>query len=71
MKDSVMKIILNGTVKTIDSTINIHGFLSSEGYEDKLVAVAVNNHFIARTSYNNYIIQDNDVIEIVAPMQGG
>lgn len=66
-----MKIIINGTTKTIDSTMNINDFLSSEGYKDKLVAIAINNHFIARTSYNDYIIQDSDVIEIVAPMQGG
>lgn len=66
-----MKITINGTAKTIDNTMNIHDFLSSEGYEDKLVAIAINNHFIARTSYDNYTIQDNDIIEIVAPMQGG
>ncbi len=66
-----MEITINGTAKTIDNTMNIHDFLSSEGYENKLVAVAVNNHFITRTSYNDYIIQDNDAIEIVAPMQGG
>ncbi len=66
-----MKITINGTSKSIDDTMNIHDFLLSEGYEDKLVAVAVNNHFIARTSYDNYTIQDRDIIEIVAPMQGG
>lgn len=66
-----MKITINGTAKTIDNTMNIHDFLSSEGYKDKLVAIAINNHFIARTSYDNYTIQDNDIIEIVAPMQGG
>ncbi|PCI57319.1 MAG: thiamine biosynthesis protein ThiS [Alphaproteobacteria bacterium] len=66
-----MKITINGTIKTIDNAMNIHNFLISEGYEDKLVAIAINNHFIARTAYNDYTIQDNDIIEIVAPMQGG
>ena len=66
-----MKITINGTTKTIDNAMNINDFLHSEGYKDKLVAVAVNNHFVARTSYGDYIIQDNDTIEIVAPMQGG
>lgn len=66
-----MKITINGKTKTIDSTITVNKLLLSEGYKDKLVAIAINNHFIAKSSYDDHIIQNNDIIEIVAPMQGG
>ncbi|PCJ95134.1 MAG: thiamine biosynthesis protein ThiS [Zetaproteobacteria bacterium] len=66
-----MKITMNGTITTISSPKNINDFLSEHGYKDKLIAIAINNHFIARSSYNDYIIKENDAIEIVAPMQGG
>ncbi|MGH1378961.1 MAG: sulfur carrier protein ThiS [Alphaproteobacteria bacterium] len=66
-----MNITINGTVKAIDGPLNLTELLSLEGYKDKLVAIAINNHFVARSSYDDQIIQENDAIEIVAPMQGG
>lgn len=66
-----MNIIINGTIKVIDSPLSINKVLSLEGYQNKLVAVAINNHFIARPHYDDHMIKDNDIIEIVAPMQGG
>jgi len=35
------------------------------------IAVAHNGTFVARGSYADTAIEDGDMIEIVAPMQGG
>ena len=66
-----MKITLNGEKVALDSPLNVNALLSTQGYEGKLVAVAVNGHFVARSTYGDHIINDNDDVEIVAPMQGG
>ncbi|MGH1377160.1 MAG: sulfur carrier protein ThiS [Alphaproteobacteria bacterium] len=66
-----MNIILNGNALTLDKTINIHDFLSHEGYDGKLVAVALNGVFVPKSNYSEQLINENDKVEIVAPMQGG
>ncbi len=66
-----MKIILNGEPQELEQEVNLSAFLLDTGYADKLVAVAVNNHFVAKPSYGEHVIKDGDRIEIVAPMQGG
>ena len=66
-----MQITINGESVKIDNPLNINELLLSQGYGSKLVAVALNGNFIAKSAYNETIINDNDDVEIVAPMQGG
>lgn len=66
-----LKIKINGNSTTLKTPINIETLLSDQGYKDKLVAVAINGAFVAKSSYNEHIINDQDDVEIVAPMQGG
>lgn len=66
-----MKIIVNGEPLTLEKPSSINNLLEQHGYNGKLVAVAVNNEFLPKSAYTTTIIQDNDKIEIVAPMQGG
>lgn len=66
-----MKIILNGEPLTLKKQSSINSLLEQHGYNGKLIAVAINNEFLPKSAYATTIIQDNDKIEIVAPMQGG
>lgn len=66
-----MKIILNGETLTLEKPSSINDLLEQKGYNGKLIAVAVNNDFLPKSAYATTILQDNDKIEIVAPMQGG
>ncbi len=66
-----MQITLNGNVLEIEGTVSIANLLMCKGYGDKLVAVALNGEFMPREKYDDYILQNKDKIEIVAPMQGG
>lgn len=66
-----MKIILNGKPLTLDNALSISDLLIDQGYDGKIVAVAINNNFVPKSLYPEQQVQDNDRIEIVAPMQGG
>ncbi len=66
-----MKIKINGTSQPLEKTLNVTALLQDNGYAGKHVAVAVNGDFVPKSEHGDYIIQDNDEIEIVAPMQGG
>lgn len=66
-----MIITLNGQQHALDKSLNITELLSANGYEGKIVAVAVNGDFVPKSKYDTHNLQDNDRIEIVAPMQGG
>ena len=66
-----MMIILNGKSHEFSENLNVMDLLASEGYKDKIVAVAINNAFVPKETYADRILQDNDHVEIVAPMQGG
>nr|MBI1231880.1 sulfur carrier protein ThiS [Cytophagales bacterium] len=67
----MITIHMNGEEKTLESEITVLEFLNKNGYRNKMVAVAVNQSFVPRSSYNHHTIKQNDTIEIVAPMQGG
>ncbi len=66
-----MKITLNGTPQSLEIKQSIDELLQDKGYNGKLVAVALNGEFLAKTNYATTEIKDGDKIEIVAPMQGG
>lgn len=66
-----MKLILNGKPLTLDNALSITDLLIDQGYDGKIVAVAINNNFVPKSSYAQTELQDNDRVEIVAPMQGG
>ena len=40
-------------------------------YADRRVAVAVNGEFVPRSAYAGRVLQDDDHIDIVAPVGGG
>ncbi len=66
-----MEITLNSKTINIDNDINIKDLLSLKGYENKMIAVAINGEFIPKSCHKAHVIKDRDEIEIVAPMQGG
>ena len=66
-----MKVKINGQNRTIAPSLDIQTFLEQEDFLDKKVAVAINGEFVPKTSYSTTLIQEDDDIEIVAPMQGG
>lgn len=67
----MIKITLNATVNTVESEISLAQLLQQHHYQTCMIAVAVNQTFIPRTDYADYLLQDNDKIDVVSAMQGG
>jgi sulfur carrier protein len=67
----MIEIIVNGTRTTIPNGLNINETIKALEYKGKGFAVALNGTFVAIASYEMIKINDNDSIEILAPVQGG
>lgn len=69
--DCVINIILNSKMISIEENKTLSDELKNWGYDEKMVAVAVNRQFVARDSHDSHILQDGDEVDVVSPMQGG
>jgi len=67
----MIKVSVNGEIKEINEDLNVNELIEELGYKVKGFAVAVNTTFVALSTYKNTIINENDQIDILAPVQGG
>ena len=67
----MIEITVNRNISKLDEPTNINEFLVLKGFEGRSVAVAINSVVIRRTSFNDTIINDGDIVEIVRPVGGG
>jgi len=65
-----MKIIVNGEPLEVAS-LSLAETLVELGYEDAIVATALNGEFVSARSRSRAPIKEGDEVEIVAPRQGG
>ncbi|MBY0449065.1 MAG: sulfur carrier protein ThiS [Cyanobacteria bacterium] len=67
-----MQVVVNGEPHTlIEERPSIQSLLASLGYETQSVAVAINNEFVPRNTFSSRLVQPEEVLEILSPMQGG
>jgi sulfur carrier protein len=66
-----IKLIINGQPKNFTAPLNLYDVLAQEDLIGMMVAVARNNTVIPRDHWKDTKLTDGDLIEIVAPMQGG
>ncbi len=65
-----MKITLNGeSVETTSSSLA--ELLHTLDYKSKTVATAVNGEFVAITDRDQTQLNENDSVDVIAPMAGG
>jgi sulfur carrier protein len=65
-----MQIVVNGNPCKV-SAATLAAALDELGYGAKIVATAINGHFVPVRSRSSTPLAEGDQIEIVAPMQGG
>lgn len=65
-----MRILVNGVWHDIVAT-DVAAALKELGYQDAIVATALNGGFIAGSARSTAPVSEGDRLEIVAPMQGG
>lgn len=65
-----MKLIVNGQPLEARA-VTLTALLDELGYEDATIATAVNGDFVPTSCRADTKVNDNDRIEILAPMKGG
>lgn len=65
-----MRILVNGEHVNVD-TSNLREILDQLGYQPDDIVVARNLEFISRAHWNDCIVEENDVLDVLAAMFGG
>lgn len=65
-----MKLQLNGIAIDTDVT-TLATLLDEQGFAEAKVATAVNGQFVPEALRTAQILDEGDLIEVLAPMQGG
>ncbi len=66
-----MKIVVNGSERAIDATLNLQLLLESLGTSVKNFAVELNGEIIPAVSYAATLLKEGDRIEIIQFVGGG
>ncbi len=65
-----MNITVNDEPRDVTAT-NLAAALTALGYDDTVVATALNGRFVPAPARADTTLNEGDRVEIVAPMQGG
>lgn len=65
-----MKLQLNGIAIDTDVT-TLAALLDEQGFAEAKVATAVNGQFVPEALRSDQTLDEGDLIEVLAPMQGG
>ena len=66
-----MNITLNGDAREYPDKLSARELLHSLGLADKRLALEVNQEIVPRSSFDRYIINPGDQVEIVHAIGGG
>lgn len=64
-------IILNGEKISLQQSLSLESLLTLKNIKGHYVATAVNGELVTGEERKNFILKNNDVIEVVTPTQGG
>lgn len=67
----MLTVILNDNPLTLPQKMSLQELLQHLKIENSAFAVAINRTFVAKLEYATTFLNEQDCIEIVAPMQGG
>jgi sulfur carrier protein len=71
MDQKRIKIQVNGLPKDFDAPLNLYDVLAQEEVIEMMIAVARNQTVIPKGDWAQTFLDDGDMVEILAPMQGG
>lgn len=64
-------IVFNGKKRAIKDNTNIDEFITTNSYKPAHVVVELNEEIIPKERYQEIILKDNDVLEVLSFMGGG
>lgn len=67
----MINIYLNDERQQVKPGLSLQEFLHNYTHSQSHFAIALNNQFIPRPSYNSTLLSEGDRIDLIVPMQGG
>jgi sulfur carrier protein len=67
----MIEIVLNGQTHSLPPATSVAAALTLWGYRCEQIAVAINGEFVARSDYAEKLLTARDLVDVVAPVQGG
>lgn len=67
----MIEVMLNGEPRALPRATSVSNALQQWGYQCERIAVAINGEFVARDHYGQRLLDERDLVEVVAPVQGG
>ena len=64
-------IIFNGKKRCVDDNTNVQTFITLSNYKTEHVVVELNEEIIPKERYEEVILKDDDVLEVLSFMGGG
>ena len=66
-----MKVFVNGEEKIFDENSSLEYIIINLGIKDKVMAATVNMNIVKKDDWGNFILKDNDNIELLNFVSGG
>ena len=67
----MIKLMVNGKPRDLESSLDLVSFLVSHGVNLQHVAVGYNGEVLEKEKFSKVLLQEGDVLEIVKPVGGG
>lgn len=67
----MITVSINNEKKHVAEGTSITQMLQLCGFDKNKIAVAVNAEFVSRAEYAEYLLENNDKVDVLAPVQGG
>ena len=68
---STMKLRVNGTEQLFNQSLTAAELVEYLGLQGRRIAMEVNQEIVPRSGYPDYVLQDNDRVEIIHAVGGG
>ena len=66
-----MKLRVNGTEQLFNQSLTAAELVEYLGLQGRRIAMEVNQEIVPRSGYPDYVLQDNDRVEIIHAVGGG
>lgn len=67
----MIEIFINNQLNMFEENSTLLTLMEKNNSSNDCCAIALNGHVIPRSQYASTILKENDVIDIVIPMEGG
>jgi len=66
-----MQVSINGEPKTLPDGCSVKEMLQLLHFDDEWLGVAVNMEFVSKEKFEEMILKEGDMADVLAPMSGG